>query len=89
MMLFEFKNCSQKSHRDVTMWPSSPAASAADYGFDQTVDVSFHNCDYTLRVSATESHLLVEAEQKDDGARWCSEFSSRCAEALTATAAVC
>jgi hypothetical protein len=61
------------------MWPSSPAASAADYGFDQTVDVSFHNCDYTLRVSATESHLLVEAEQKDDGARWCSEFSSRCA----------
>jgi hypothetical protein len=46
--------------------------------FDLIADLTFHNVEYSLHVSADENHILIEAEKKDDGSRWSSDFSSRC-----------
>ena len=47
--------------------------------FHHIADVTFHNVEYSLSINADENHILIEAEQKDDGSRWSSDFSCRCA----------
>ena len=52
---------------------------ADSLSFELQTDVDFHSVAYILLIRATPQSVHVEAEQKDDGQRWCSEFSSRCA----------
>lgn len=47
--------------------------------FHHNADVIFHNVEYSLSINADDNHILIEAEQKDDGSRWSSDFSCRCA----------
>lgn len=52
--------------------------------YDQTVECTFHNVDYILRGHVDgKGELVIEAEQKSNGARWFGQFSPQSLEQLT------
>ena len=52
--------------------------------YDQTVECTFHNVDYILRGHVDgKVELVIEAEQKSNGARWFGQFSPQSLEQLT------
>mmetsp|Transcript_33642 Transcript_33642/g.65485 ORF Transcript_33642/g.65485 Transcript_33642/m.65485 type:complete len:561 (+) Transcript_33642:76-1758(+) len=52
--------------------------------YDQTVSMTFQNVEYVLHGFVDEKgHLVVEAEQRSNGARWCGRFAPRALEELT------